>query len=136
MHWFSVIYAHRIVTFSCHFFSNCHFLTVTKSVQIGRFGASIVNFARCVTFAQSDTLESVHFRDTEKLFFPNKHWGSEPILTFRNATNLHKIWIPLFCVVTLHSQACSYTLHFGGQGFRRHSDIIPKEHRTHFRAIH
>ena len=90
----------------CHFFPNCHFLTVPQSVQIGRFGASIVKFARSVTFGKSDTLKSVHFRDTKKIIFPRKHWGSEPILTFRNATNLRKIWNPLFRVVTLHSQAC------------------------------
>ena len=94
------------VIFLRHFSPKSHFLTVTKSVQIGRFRASIVNFTRGVTFAKSDTLKPVYFCDTKKLFFPNKHWGSEPILTFRNATNLHKIWKPCHRVVTLHSQAC------------------------------
>ena len=50
----------------CHFFSNCHFLTVTQSVQIGRFWASIVKFAVGVTFAKSDTLKSAHFCATKK----------------------------------------------------------------------
>ena len=89
------------VTFS----PKCHFLTVTPSVQIGQFGASIVKFARGVTFPKSDILENVHSCDTKKLFFTRKHWESEPILTFRNATNLQKIWNPLFRVVTLHLQA-------------------------------
>ena len=59
--WFSAIYVRKFVTFRCHFSPNCHFLTVTKSVQIGRFGASIVKIAVGVTFAQSDTWESAHF---------------------------------------------------------------------------
>ncbi len=50
----------------CHFFPNCHFLTVPQSVQIGRFGASIVKFAVGVTFAKSDTLKSAHFSATKK----------------------------------------------------------------------
>ena len=89
-----------------HFAPKGHFLTVTKSVQIGLFRASIVKFARGVIFASNDISNFVHFRATKKIIFPCKHWGSEPILTFQNATNLHKIWIPLFRVVTLHSQAC------------------------------
>ena len=89
-----------------HFAPKGHFLTVTKSVQIGLFRASIVKFARGVTFAQSDILKNVHSRDTKKIFFPRKHWGSELILTFQNATNLQKIWNPLFRVVTLYSQTC------------------------------
>ena len=92
--------------FFASFFPERSFFTVTKSVQIGLFRASIVHFARGVTFGKSDTLKSVYFCDTKKLFFTNKHWGSEPILTFRNATNLHKIWQPLHRVVTLHSQTC------------------------------
>ena len=40
-------------------------------------------------FASNDILKSVRHCDT-KIFFPNKHWGSEPILTFRNTTNLPK----------------------------------------------
>ena len=96
----------QICHFFCHSAPKCHFLTVTKSVQIGRFRASIVKFARSVIFASNDTLKSVHSHATKKIFFPNKHWGSEPILTFRNATNLHKIWKPCHRVVTLHSQAC------------------------------
>ena len=92
--------------FFCHSAPKCHFLTVTKSVQIGRFRASIVNFARSVIFASNDFFKSAHFRDTKKIIFPRKHWGSKPILTFRNATNLRKIWNTLFRVVTLHSQAC------------------------------
>ena len=94
----------------CHFFlSFCpevSFFTVTKSVQIGRFRASIVNFARSVIFASNDIFESAHFCDTKKIISPRKHWDRETILTFRNATNLRKIWNPLFRVVTLHSQAC------------------------------
>ena len=70
------------------------------------FRVSIVNFAEVSFFASNDFLKSVHYCDTEKIFYPNKHWGSEPILTFKNATNLQKIWNPLFRVVTLHSQAC------------------------------
>ena len=61
------------VIFLRHSAPKGHFLTVTKSVQIGRFRASIVNFARGVTFGKSDTLKSVYFCDTKKLFFPNKH---------------------------------------------------------------
>ena len=107
---FNALILNNLRTQKCHFFCHsapkCHFLTVTKSVQIGRFRASIVNFARSVIFASNDIFESAHFCATKKLFFPNKHWGSELILTFRNATKLRKIWNPLFCVVTLHSQAC------------------------------
>ena len=77
-----------------------------QSVQTGRFGASIVKFAAGVTFSKSDTLKSAHFCATKKLIFPRKHCDNEPILTFRNATNLQKIWLPFFRVVTLHSQAC------------------------------
>ena len=40
-------------------------------------------------FASNDILKSVRHCDT-KLFFPNKHWGSELILTFWNAINLQK----------------------------------------------
>ena len=108
---FNMLIFKELHTTKSHFFASffperSFFLTVTKSVQTGRFRASIVNFARGVTFAKSDTLKSVYFCDTKKIFFPNKHWGSEPILTFRNATNLHKIWQPLHRVVTLHSQTC------------------------------
>ena len=101
-----MIYVHQKVIFLRHSAPKSHFLTVTQSVQIGRFLASIVKFAVSVTFAKSDTLKSAHFCVTKKLIFPCKHWDSESILTFRNATNLHKIWIPPFRVVTLHSQAC------------------------------
>ena len=57
-------------TQKCHFFCHsapkCHFLTVTKSVQIGRFRASIVNFARSVIFASNDIFESANFCATKK----------------------------------------------------------------------
>ena len=62
-----------------------YFLTVTKSVQIRLYRASIVNFAEVSFFALNGFLKSVHHCDIEKLFYPNKHQGSEPILTFRNA---------------------------------------------------
>ena len=107
---FNMLIFSKLHTPKSHFFASfCperSFFTITQSVQIGRFRASIVNFTRGVTFAKSGTLKSVYFYDTKKLFFPNKHWGSESILTFRNATNLHKIWKPCHRVVTLHSQAC------------------------------
>ena len=105
-YWYSGNYTQQKVIFLRHFAPKGHFLTVTQSVQIGRFWASIVTFARGVTFPKSDILKNVHSRDAKKLFFSRKHWGSEPILTFRNATNLQKIWNPLFRVVTLHLQAC------------------------------
>ena len=56
--------------FFCHFAPKGHFLTVTKSVQIGRFRAPIVNFARSVIFASNDFLKSAHFCATKKLNFP------------------------------------------------------------------
>ena len=52
---FNALIFSNLRTQNCHFFSNCHFLTVTKSVQIGRFWASIVKFGGGVTFAKSDT---------------------------------------------------------------------------------
>ena len=108
---FNMLIFKELHTTKSHFFASffperSFFLTVTKSVQIGLFRASIVNFAGGVTFAKSDTLKSVHFCETKKIFFPRKHWGSELILTFQNATNLQKIWNPLFRVVTLYSQTC------------------------------
>ena len=94
----------------CHFsvllFPELSFFDCNQKCTNRALGASIVKFAVGVTFAKSDTLESAHFCATKKLIFPRKHWDNEPILTFRNATNLQKIWLPLFRVVTLHSQAC------------------------------
>ena len=52
--------------FFASFFPERSFFTVTKSVQIGRFWASIVKLGGGVTFAQSDTWKSVHFCDTKK----------------------------------------------------------------------
>ena len=46
------------------------FLTVTKSVQIRRFRASIVKFARGVIFASNDIFKSAHFCATKNKFFP------------------------------------------------------------------
>ena len=58
-HFFCVILPRKVI-----------FLTVTKSVQIGLFRASIVKFAKGVTFPKSDILKNVHSHDTKKYFFP------------------------------------------------------------------
>ena len=61
----NILRAQKVI-FLRHSAPNCHFLTVTKSVQIGHFRASIVNFARSVIFASNDIFESVYFRATKK----------------------------------------------------------------------
>ena len=67
---FNALILNNLRTQKCHFFCHsapkCHFLTVTKSVQIGRFRASIVNFARSVIFASNDIFESAHLCATKK----------------------------------------------------------------------
>ena len=71
---FNALILNNLRTQKCHFFCHsapkCHFLTVTKSVQIGRFRASIVKFARGVIFASNDISNFVHFRATKNKFFP------------------------------------------------------------------
>ena len=70
---FNALILNNLRTQKCHFFlSFCpevSFLTVTKSVQIGRFRASIVKFARGVIFASNDISKFVHFCATKKINF-------------------------------------------------------------------
>ena len=67
---FNALIINKLRIQKCHFFCHsspkCHFLTVTKSVQMRRFWALIVNFARGVIFASNDILKIVHSRDTKK----------------------------------------------------------------------
>ena len=87
----------------------------------------------------------------KKIFFPNKHCGSELILTFWNAINLQKNLESAFscCNFVLASLLkhapfwrvripISFRYHSDiiPISFRYHSDIIPKEHNTLFGAIY
>ena len=105
-YWFSIFYARQKVTFGGHFWVTRSLFVWGHLLISPTFSLSIVKIRPTVTFAKMTFWNFVHSHDTRKLFLPNKHYGSEPILTFRNATNLQKIWILIFRIVTLHSQAC------------------------------